>query len=69
MRRYCLLKIRQPPLGKQVEVEDFVDLLGCAGRTPITRPNPHQIKADDVIVSKRILGGLHHEYSLQKAAA
>ena len=36
---------------------------------PAASPNRHEIPRDHQVVAKPVLGGLHHEYSLQKLAA
>jgi hypothetical protein len=38
-------------------------------KTPIRRPHCHRFDAHEVVVSRSILGGLHHEYKLAEKAA
>ena len=36
---------------------------------PVARPSRHEISHDHRVVAKSVLGGLHHEYRLEKIAA
>jgi hypothetical protein len=44
------------------------DLLPQGGEVPEI-PNGHKVPAGHEVRSKQILGGLHHEYRLEKVAA